>query len=221
VRPYATQFAEHYWSPAGGVTEKQVVFLQGNQLVARWAALAPGQIFTVAELGFGTGLNFAITAREFMATASPYARLVYIGYEAYPLPAQELQGIHAALPSALQPWLNYVATQWPGLRPGWQMFIWQSITLYLWRGDALAGLPTQPQPADAWYLDGFSPAKNPELWSMPLLQQVAAHSAPHATVATYSVARPVRDNLTAAGFTVQKRAGVPPKRDRLEGWRNS
>jgi tRNA 5-methylaminomethyl-2-thiouridine biosynthesis bifunctional protein len=83
-------------------------------------------------------------------------------------------------------------------------------------GEALAGLPVQPEKAHAWFLDGFSPAKNPALWSLAVMQQVAQQSHPGATVATYSVARVVRDNLTAAGFDVHKRTGVPPKRDRLE-----
>jgi tRNA 5-methylaminomethyl-2-thiouridine biosynthesis bifunctional protein len=78
-------------------------------------------------------------------------------------------------------------------------------------------LPTQPGKANAWFLDGFSPAKNPGLWSLPVMQAIAQQSYPGATIATYSIARMVRDHLTAAGFTVQKKEGVPPKRDRLEG----
>ncbi|MCA3243830.1 MAG: tRNA (5-methylaminomethyl-2-thiouridine)(34)-methyltransferase MnmD [Alphaproteobacteria bacterium] len=217
MRPYSPRFAEHYWSPAGGVTEKQVVFLAGNQLPARWGTLAPESTFTVAELGFGTGLNFALTAAEFIATAPVTTKLVYLGYEAYPLPLGELLAIHQTLPVALHPWLQQLADAWPQPQPGWQTVAWGRVILQLWIGTAASGVTHQPQPADAWYLDGFSPAKNPDLWSLPLLQQVAAHSNPGATVATYSVARMVRDNLTAAGFTVQKRAGVPPKRDRLEG----
>ncbi len=90
-------------------------------------------------------------------------------------------------------------------------------TLHLYLGEALVGLPTQPGRADAWFLDGFSPAKNPELWSLAVMQALAQQSHRRATIATYSIARMVRDNLTAAGFTIQKKAGVPPKRDRLEG----
>jgi len=217
LRPYSATFAEHYWSPAGGVTEKTAVFLAGNQLPARLAAMQFHQTFTVAELGLGTGLNFALTLQLFATMAPTAANLCYVGYEAYPLPLAELQTIHAQLPATLQPWLAGLVMLWPNLKPGWNTHIMGPCTLHLYYGEAIMGLPTQPRKADAWYLDGFSPAKNPDLWGLPLLQQVAAQSNAGATVATYSIARSVRDNLTAAGFAVQKRAGVPPKRDRLEG----
>jgi len=217
-RPYNTKFAEHYWSPAGGVNEKSGVFLVGNHLHERCAKLSDNQTFTIAEFGFGTGLNFVLTAQLFAVQAPATTRLCYIGYEAYPLPVAELQAIHAALPPALQPWLQPLGALWPTLQPGWQLLSWPGLQLWLWVGPAEAGLPTQPCPAEAWYLDGFSPAKNPEVWSLPLMQQVPHQSTPGATLATYSVARMVRDNLTTAGFVVNKCPGIPPKRDRLEGY---
>jgi tRNA 5-methylaminomethyl-2-thiouridine biosynthesis bifunctional protein len=113
--------------------------------------------------------------------------------------------------------LGGLDTFWLNLQPGWNTHLVGPCSLHLYYGEALVGLPTQPRRADAWYLDGFSPAKNPDIWSLPLCHQLAAQSNAGATVATYSIARSLRDNLTAAGFSVQKRAGVPPKRDRLEG----
>lgn len=217
LRPYSTTFAEHYWSPAGGVMEKTTVFLEGNQLPSRLAALKNHQTFAVAELGLGTGLNFALTAQLFANTAPTTAILCYLGYEAHPLPLAELQAIHAQLPATLQPWLAELAIVWRNLKSGWNTHHVGPCRLHLYYGEAMVGLPNQPYKADAWYLDGFSPAKNPDLWSLPLCHQLAAQSNPGATVATYSIARSVRDNLIAAGFAVQKRAGVPPKRDRLEG----
>jgi tRNA 5-methylaminomethyl-2-thiouridine biosynthesis bifunctional protein len=217
VRPYSEKFAEHYWSPAGGAKEKYAVFVAGNSLTARFAQLPPGQSFGVAELGLGTGLNWALTAQEFAACAPVGSTLHYFGYEAFPLLLAPLAEIHTALPAELAPWLGRLRQHWPNLQPGWNCWPMGTATLHLYLGEALAGLPTQPGKANAWFLDGFSPAKNPGLWSLPVMQAIAQQSHPGATMATYSIARMVRDHLTAAGFTLQKKEGVPPKRDRLEG----
>ncbi len=217
-RPYSPHFSEHYWSPAGGPTEKDAIFIQGSQLPPRLAALGPGQIFTVAELGFGTGLTAALTAGAFHRYAPPHATLHYVDYESHPLPLPEFESIHATLPAELNAWLAPLRSWWPTLQPGWNSITIGHVTLWLWYGEALAGIGSQPHKADAWYLDGFSPLKNPSLWSLPLLQQVAAHSNPGATVASYSVATMVRENLTQAGFIVAKQRGVPPKRKRLSGY---
>jgi tRNA 5-methylaminomethyl-2-thiouridine biosynthesis bifunctional protein len=217
IRPYSEKFSEHYWSPAGGAKEKYAVFVAGNDLAARFTQLSPGQSFAVAELGLGTGLNWALVMQEFRAHAARGTTLHYFGYEAFPLPLVQLAEIHAALPANLAPWLGALCEHWPKLQLGWNCWPMGAATLHLYLGEALVGLPTQPGRADAWFLDGFSPAKNPELWSLAVMQALAQQSHRRATIATYSIARMVRDNLTAAGFTIQKKAGVPPKRDRLEG----
>ena len=218
MRPYSPYFDEHYWSPAGGALEKQTVFIDGSHLSERFSAMQPQSHLTIAELGLGTGLNVALAATCFAHHAHAGAKLQIISYEAHSLPLAELQAIHASLPADLQPYLATVQQLWPKLQPGWNTCVLGPLMyLHLWVGDALSGIVSQPHKADAWFLDGFSPAKNPELWSLPLFQQAAAQSQPNATVATYSVARMVRDNLQAAGFQVQKVPGVQPKRDRLVG----
>jgi tRNA U34 5-methylaminomethyl-2-thiouridine-forming methyltransferase MnmC len=209
--PFSAHFQEHYWSSAGGAAEKTHVFLHGNNLPQRFAA---SQTFTIAELGFGTGLTFLLTAHLWQRTAPAKAHLTYIAYEKFPPP--NLLAIHATFPLHLQPFSTHVLAGWPP-RPGWNTLALGPITLHLFAGEAEEGISTHPSPANAWFLDGFSPARNPEMWSLPLLFAVAKNTAPQGTFATYTVARAVRQTLTSAGFKVEKKAGLPPKRHMLTG----
>lgn len=209
MRPYSPHFQEHYWS--GGAAEKTHVFLHGNRLPERFAQATA---FTVAELGFGTGLTLLLTLQLWQRAAPPQAKLSYISYELHPLPLNELQAIHATLPESLQP----LATQLHAVyapQPGWNLWPLGVATLHLYVGPAASGLTTQPCKADAWFLDGFSPARNPDMWQPELLARAAALTNPGGTAATYSVARVVRSNLAAAGFVVEKTTGHPPKRHML------
>jgi tRNA U34 5-methylaminomethyl-2-thiouridine-forming methyltransferase MnmC len=196
-RPISPIYEDVYWTR--GATEKRHVFVVGNALPERLAAWPADERFTVAELGFGTGLNAALVAE---AAAQAKASVTFISYELHPLPAAELEQIHAGLPEELQGWLTDVRRAWPNLAPGWNDFTVGQVAVKLYIGDAQEGLASQPLPADAWFLDGFNPLKNPVLWSAPVLAEVARHSRPSTTVATYSVAREIITSLENVGFEV-------------------
>ena len=199
--PVSPVYQEAYW--AGGAAEKSFVFLRGNGLPQRMA----GQPFTVAELGFGTGLTFLLTAQLAAQTATP---LTFISYELHPFEVTQLEKIHQTFPEELSVLSGNLREQYR-TAPGWNTLQVATTTLHLYVGDAVQGIVTQPLPADAWYLDGFSPAVNPAMWTPELLAQVYALTKPAGTATTYSAARAVKDALTQAGFTWRREKGFPPK----------
>lgn len=201
--PVSARFDDPYFSLAGGLAETGHVFLAGNDLPARFRGG-----FAVAELGFGTGLNFLATLRAWRQAGVPGA-LRYTGFEAFPMAPADMAQALAAFP-ALAGEAAELAAVWRG-RGGVAEFA-GGVTLEVIEGDARAALPRWPGRADAWYLDGFSPAKNPELWEPALLAEVARHTAPGGTAATYSAAGGVRRGLQAAGFTVERSPGFGRKR---------
>lgn len=198
--PVSTRFDDPYFSLAGGLAETRHVFLAGNDLPAR---LAPG--FHVAELGFGTGLNLLALAA---VTSVP---LRFTSFEAFPLSRPDLARAHAAFPD-----LAPLAAQLRE-RVENQHFQLGSIEVELILGDARETLPAWAGRADAWFLDGFSPARNPELWGAPLMAEIARHTAPGGSFATYTAAGHVRRALAAAGFTVERRPGFGTKRHMTVG----
>lgn len=200
--PVSRRFDDPYFSLAGGLAETRHVFLAGNDLPAR---LRPG--FHVAETGFGTGLNLLALAQ--IATVP----VRFTSFEAFPLTLPDLARAHAAFP-ALEP----LAAQ---LRAGWGRRDIQvgQVTARIIIGDARETLPAWAGRADAWFLDGFSPARNPELWSDELLAAVGAHTAPGGSFATYTAAGHVRRALQAAGFHVTRAPGFAGKRHMSRGVR--
>jgi tRNA U34 5-methylaminomethyl-2-thiouridine-forming methyltransferase MnmC len=211
--PYSRRFGDRYFSRAGGRAEKREVFLRGNGLPARWAGRRE---FGVAELGFGAGLNFLETLALWRKAAPPGAHLAYAAFELYPLSGAEMA-------RALAPWkeLEELAAglpgQWPPA-PGRKM-VFGNVTLELVTGDARVQVPRWRGMADCWYFDGFSPAKNPQMWEEGLLRAAFARTSPGGTFSTYSAAGLVRRNLQKAGFVVRRVAGFGGKRERLEGER--
>ncbi|TRW95070.1 tRNA (5-methylaminomethyl-2-thiouridine)(34)-methyltransferase MnmD [Paracoccus sp. M683] len=193
--PVSTRFDDPYFSLAGGLAETGHVFLAGNDLPAR---LRPG--FHVAELGFGTGLNLLALAR--IATVP----LRFTSFEAFPMSAVQMERAHAAFPE-----LAGLAAQ---LRAGWPGRSMQVglVEARVVIGDVRQTLPAWDGQADAWFLDGFSPAKNPEMWGEDVLAEIGRHTAPCGSFATYTAAGHVRRGLAAAGFTVERRAGFAGKR---------
>jgi len=193
--PVSRRFDDPYFSLNGGLAETRHVFLAGNDLPAR---LHPG--FHVAELGFGTGLNLLALAS--VATC----RVRFTSFEAYPMSLEELARAHAAFPE-----LAELAGE---LRAGWpaRRFTIGKVEARIIEGDARDALPLWQDRADAWFLDGFSPAKNPELWGEDLMTEVARHTAPGGTFATYTAAGHVRRGLAAAGFAVSRAPGFAGKR---------
>lgn len=208
------RFGDVYASRAGALAQSRAVFLAGNQLPARWAGRAH---FTVAELGFGTGLNMLALLDMWRLHRPPGATLVCVSTEAFPLGRAEAAQALAAYPE-LAPLAAGLLAQWPAPRRGWVRLDFPALgaTLDLALMDAHAALAGWTGTADAWFLDGFSPARNPDMWSDALLALVGARTAPGGTAATWSAAGHVRRALSAAGFTVERRPGFGGKRDRIE-----
>ena len=203
IVPVSQRFNDPYFSMNDGLDETRHVFLGGNDLPAR---LRPG--FHIAELGFGTGLNLLATL-----IANPQTPIRYTSFEAYPLPASDIARALLAFPQAravADEFLHHWAA-------GRTRFTLGPIAVTILIGDARVSLPAWDQRADAWYLDGFSPAKNPELWTPAILSDVARHTAPGGTFATYTAAGHVRRALADAGFAVERRPGHGKKRHMSTG----
>jgi tRNA U34 5-methylaminomethyl-2-thiouridine-forming methyltransferase MnmC len=196
--PVSTRFDDPYFSLENGMEETRHVFLGGNDLPARFV-----DGFHVAELGFGTGLNFLVTLQAFRA-AGCGGTLFFTSFEAYPMAMDDL---HAAL-RAFEGLPDDLATaeDFPTLLEG------PDFVLRVILGDARETLPVWDSHADAWFLDGFSPAKNPELWSAEMMAEVARHTGKGGTAATYTAAGFVRRGMADAGFEVNRVAGYGRKR---------
>jgi len=200
--PVSTRFDDPYFSLENGLEETRHVFLAGNGLPGRFH-----DGFHVAELGFGTGLNFLVTLQAFRDCGTP-GKLHFTSFEAYPMPMEDLRRAlqsFAGLPTDV---FEARADQ-PFLTP---RIHGPDFELQLIIGDARETLPTWKDQADAWFLDGFSPAKNPELWEPALMADVARHTVPNGTAATYTAAGFVRRGLEAAGFEVTREPGYGRKR---------
>lgn len=200
--PVSTRFDDPYYSLENGLAETRHVFLGGNDLPARFR-----DGFHVAELGFGTGLNLLAALQAWREARVPGV-LRYTTFEAFPMAAEDMIRAQAEFPQ--------VAAIAKELAPHWQngarAFDLPDLAFERVEGDARECLPKWPGHADAWFLDGFSPAKNPELWEEGLMAEVGAHTAPNGTAATYTAAGFVRRGLEAAGFTVTRVPGYGRKR---------
>ncbi len=215
--PYSSHFGDVYFSADSGREETRHVFLNGNRLPERFAALRPGQCFTLGETGFGTGLNFLSAWELFEQTAPAGATLDFLSVEKFPLADDDLRNALALWP-ALQPQTGALLRAWRRRVPGWNRWSFGRVRLTLILDDIEAALPeVQPDCVAAWLLDGFSPAKNPEMWSPAVMTELARISRQGATLATYTSAGWVRRNLQQAGFAVERVAGFGHKREMLRG----
>lgn len=215
-QPFSRRYGDVYFSRASGLEECAHVFIRGNDLDARFAALAPGESFAVGEIGFGTGLNFLSAWQHFLARAPATSRLHFVSTERHPLSRADLERALALWPAVAREAAGLLA-QWDVLPPAFHRFVFEDgrVMLTLLVGDARETLPRLDGVVDAWFLDGFSPARNPELWSAELFDAVSRRSRVGTTCATYSVAGVVRRTLEASGFRVERRPGFGPKREML------
>lgn len=223
--PRSLRFNDRYRSRSGGVTQAQCVFLAGCGLPERWRGAAT---FTVLETGFGLGINFLTTWAAWEADAQRCGTLNFVSAEAYPVAAADiarsalaadLMGeADASLLARVQALAPQLADAWHDLSSGTHHLCFASgqVQLTLAVGEAPSVLEHLACTADAVYLDGFSPALNPDMWSRATLQAVARLCRPGTRLATYTVARSLREALAQLGFCVEKRAGLAPKRHRLE-----
>ncbi|OZA07682.1 MAG: FAD-dependent oxidoreductase [Rhodobacterales bacterium 17-64-5] len=202
--PISRAFDDPYFSLAGGLDEARHVFLAGNGLPGR---LQDG--FHIAELGFGTGLNLMALL---LCHRGP-GHVAFTSFEAFPLAEGDIARALAAFPETA-PFAGSFLAQWAG---GQRTLQFPHLTARVIIGDARDTLPAWTGKADAWFLDGFSPAKNPELWSPALMAEVARHTRSGGTFATYSAAGHVRHSLTEAGFTVTRHPGFGRKRHMTTG----
>jgi tRNA 5-methylaminomethyl-2-thiouridine biosynthesis bifunctional protein len=220
--PRSLSYGDIYYSSADALGESTHVFLDGNRLPERWRVLhAPH--FVIGELGFGSGLNFMNACRHWCELAPVDSTLHYVGCELHPLTTADMQRVHAHWP-ALQEFSSALLLQYPDHTAGVHQLVLRlqgrEVRLTLLYGEAaqlLAGM-ARPQGfrVDAWFLDGFAPKLNPQLWQAELLRVVAGLSHAGTTLATYSVAGEFRRNLADAGFTARKIRGYASKREMLQ-----
>ncbi len=224
--PVSSEFGDVYFSNDNGLSETRYVFLQQNRLPERFSH-HDNDSFVIGETGFGTGLNFLATMAVFLEQAplsGNGSRLHFISVEKYPLTQADLRKALAAWPE-LAPLSQPLIDQWPLPVSGCHRLLFADgrIRLDLWFGDIKEMLPQVPHPAtglvDAWYLDGFSPAKNPEMWTQDLFDDLARLARPDATLSTFTCAGFVRRGLIAAGFAMKKVKGHGSKREMLAGVR--
>jgi tRNA 5-methylaminomethyl-2-thiouridine biosynthesis bifunctional protein len=213
--PYAAQFGDVYHSSDGGLAQAHHVFLGGNHLPQRWQGCTS---FTLLETGFGLGLNFLATWLAWRNDAQRCSRLHYVAIEKHPFTANDLAQLHARWPE-LATLSAALRAQWPTLTPGCHRVLLEegSVVLTLIFGDVADCLPQIDAVCDAFYLDGFAPGKNPEMWSSDVLVLLKRLAAPEATLATYTVSSAVRKALQEAGFLCEKLPGFGRKRHMLAG----
>ena len=240
--PFSPRFGDVYRSRSGALAQALQVFASGCDLPQAWRGR---QRFAVLETGFGLGLNFLTTWALWRSDPERCERLRFVSVEAHPVDADALLRSAQSLRSdtsshpAPRPTTDTaradlalcigrlapaLAEAWSGRQAGWQRWHFddERVELYLGLGDAhtlLSALPAQA--VDAIYLDGFSPAKNPAMWSPALLSAVARHAEIGTRLATYTVSSAVRRDLTALGFDVVKVPGLPPKRESLRAQRTA
>jgi tRNA 5-methylaminomethyl-2-thiouridine biosynthesis bifunctional protein len=215
--PVAIDFDDPYFSRQDGAAESRYVFLAGNDLPRRFAALSDNQRFVIGETGFGTGLNLLLAARLFQRHAPSGARLDLISVEKHPLRRGDLA-------RALSHWPDLAAlaaallAQYPPACAGFhRLRLTETITLTLLFGEAETCWRLSDARVDAWFLDGFAPARNPGMWRAALFDELAGHSRPGATLATFTAAGVVRRGLQEAGFDITRQDGFGHKRHMLTG----
>jgi len=223
--PYATQFEDLYFSDAQGIDETNHVFIKNNKLLQRWDNWK-NQQFVIAETGFGTGLNVLVTMLHFerfsQQTNSPKFRLHFISIEKFPISHADLAKALSLYPQ-LEQYSQPLLEQYPIPVAGCHRltFLGGKVILDLWLGDVHDVLPKIENKSqglvDTWFLDGFAPSKNPDMWTQGLFENMALLAKDQCHFATFTAAGHVKRGLREAGFEVQKQAGHGRKRDMLAG----
>lgn len=215
--PRSTMFDDIYYSVASGIDESNYVFIEHNQLTEKFAKLGNDDIFIIGETGFGSGLNFLNVLTLWEKTVLSNAKLFFISFEKYPLTPADLKQINSKIPN-----FTYLADQYYLPLPATHRLSFKNnIFLNLVIGDIRETLPEQNFLADSWFLDGFTPTRNPEMWTDLIFNQIARLSKVNTTFASYTANSAVRKKLENAGFHVEKDKGFN-KRNMLFGyWRGN
>ncbi|WP_024646325.1 bifunctional tRNA (5-methylaminomethyl-2-thiouridine)(34)-methyltransferase MnmD/FAD-dependent 5-carboxymethylaminomethyl-2-thiouridine(34) oxidoreductase MnmC [Pseudomonas syringae] len=216
--PRSRDFSDVYFSTESGLDETRHVFLVQNDLHRRFTELPVGGRLIIGETGFGTGLNFLCAWQLFEACAPAGARLHFVSVEKYPLSRADLQRALALWPE-LSTFAQQLLKQYVAVHEGFQRLVFDDgrVTLTLLVGDALQMLPQLDGPIDAWFLDGFAPAKNPEMWTPELFAELARLSTSATTIGTFTSTGWVRRSLNAAGFKMKRVPGIGHKWEVLRG----
>ncbi|WKL19212.1 tRNA (5-methylaminomethyl-2-thiouridine)(34)-methyltransferase MnmD [Agrobacterium tumefaciens] len=217
--PYSLAFDDHFYCQTDGRLECGHVFLSGNGLPQRW--LEREGVFRIGELGFGTGLNLCETWRQWKdarrQVSNGRSTLHFMSFELYPMKADEIDRALSRWPEVDAERKALVA-RWPEEPKGEvEIELDDQTRLTVVCGEALAGIAGRTESFDAWFLDGFAPARNPDMWSLEIMQTLFGKTAQGGTFATYAAAGFVRRNLIAAGFDLERRKGFAGKREMLCG----
>lgn len=213
--PFAPAYGDYYYATKDPLGESRYCFLQGNDLPARWVGT---NHFTIAETGFGTGLNLLTVLDHFVE--HPWQSLTYVSWEKHPIPLDGLREIHRQWPSLAEA-ADALQEVYPRRFEGvCRMHLMGGVHLILVKGDVNDGLTGLDQPADAWFLDGFAPRVNEDMWHEGLLREIYTQTAVGGTVATYTAASAVRRAMQTAGFRVVRKPGFGGKREMLTGVRD-
>lgn len=215
LSPHSTAFDDVYFSRHDGRAETEHVFIQANRLPERFVAWHETRPFVIGETGFGTGLNVLCAWACFLAHAPPEARLHIVSTERFPLARDDLARALAAWPDFAAP-ARHLLDQWPAPVAGvHRLWLDARVILDLHFGDSTQMLSQLDGRVDAWFLDGFAPGKNPDMWQPELFAAMAAASRPGASAATFTCAGVVKRGLKSAGFTWRKVPGFGRKREML------
>ncbi|MGH9938289.1 MAG: tRNA (5-methylaminomethyl-2-thiouridine)(34)-methyltransferase MnmD, partial [Blastocatellia bacterium] len=211
--PFSPEYGDVYHSAESGPGQARHVFLGGNDLPARWSG---ARVFTVLEAGFGLGLNFLATWAAWCVDPGRPQRLHFVSVEKHPFAREGLAELHAHYPE-FKSLAAQLQAAWPLPLPGLHRLHFENgrVTLTLALADVADILPKLRLAADAIYLDGFAPDRNPDMWTPAMMKALARLCRPGATAATYATARAVRDALAAAGFVPELRPGFGRKRHML------
>ncbi|TNF36063.1 MAG: bifunctional tRNA (5-methylaminomethyl-2-thiouridine)(34)-methyltransferase MnmD/FAD-dependent 5-carboxymethylaminomethyl-2-thiouridine(34) oxidoreductase MnmC, partial [Gammaproteobacteria bacterium] len=215
-QPVSQQYDDVYFSLVDALAETEYVFLQHNQLSERWQH---SHRFVIAETGFGCGLNFLTTVHHWLTSAPANARLFYISVEKYPLSQADLQQTLSAWPQLTaysEELIRFYPPAMAGFHPV-ELFD-KRVSLLLLLGDVEIMLQQVHAEVDAWYLDGFAPAKNPDMWTDKVFAEIARLSKPGASFSSFTAAGLVKRGLAAQGFEVFKDRGFGSKREMLYGY---
>jgi tRNA 5-methylaminomethyl-2-thiouridine biosynthesis bifunctional protein len=223
-QPYNPDFADVYFSADNGLAESEHVFIQHNQLLERFKQVAAQAVdnnasqFVIAETGFGSGLNFLLTVKHWLQHSHASQTLCFYSLEHAPFCLQDLQRAQQAWPQ-LAEFAQALQQAYQVASDGFHLLELFSgrVRLVLMIGEAEQMLGQCQASVDAWFLDGFAPALNQQMWSRGLFQQIKRLSRPGTTFSTYTAVGDVRRGLADVGFAVQKVAGCGNKRHMLKG----
>lgn len=217
-RPHSRQYDDVYFAVNEGIEETRHVFLGQTRLAERFAALAPHACLVIGETGFGTGMNFYCAWQLFEQHAHAEARLHFVSVEKYPLGHEDMARAVRLWPE-LAAYSQPLLEQYVAVHPGFQQFTFDNgrVTLTLLIGDVLEQLPQLDAQIDVWFLDGFAPAKNPDMWTPQLFAQLARLSYPGTVLGTFTTTGWVRRSLVDAGFAMRKVPGIGKKWEVMNG----